>query len=126
MVRNPYRPRWLPLWRGGFWDTKRVAVEQLLWWIGQGPTLRIRWAARYACRRLRAERDDALAHEARLRKAYHLAVQAAKIASDGGGHSHWDPTMRHGAGCDLCARQSAARAERDRLLGEAIAALEDG
>ena len=49
--------------------------------------------------------------EATVAKVRALAREAAEAIVSG--HSHWDSTMRYGAGCDTCQSQ---RDERDRLL----------
>lgn len=36
------------------------------------------------------------------------------------GHSHWDRTMRHGAGCELCEEQRAVKKEIEELIAAAL------
>lgn len=46
--------------------------------------------------------------------------QAAEAALDSGlgSHAHWDHTMQHGVGCELCIQQRAAREKLRAALSE--------
>lgn len=46
------------------------------------------------------------------------AIEALKdlLAHGGWGHTHWDPTMQHGAGCNTCLAQNEARARAREFL----------
>jgi regulator of RNase E activity RraB len=53
------------------------------------------------------------------RKQIETLYKAIEILKRGwGGHLHWDPTGRNGAGCDLCKMWWDARDEVDELLKE--------
>ena len=55
----------------------------------------------------------------RLRANVKLLHDATIVLRNGmGGHGHWDHTMRHGAGCQVCIDQQKARDEADRLIGQ--------
>ncbi|MFA7218648.1 MAG: hypothetical protein WC057_08635 [Dehalococcoidales bacterium] len=52
------------------------------------------------------------------KKQIETLYKAIEILKHGwGGHLHWDPTRRHGAGCDLCKMWWDALDEVDILLG---------
>lgn len=51
------------------------------------------------------------------RKQIETLYKAIEILKHGyGGHQHWDPTRRRGAGCDLCKMWWNACDEVERLL----------
>jgi hypothetical protein len=64
------------------------------------------------------ERDDLIALLRGTGKALDEAAGAF-----GGHNSHWDSTMRHGAGCEQCHRQHAARDNARAALARLAAFL---
>lgn len=56
-----------------------------------------------------------------LQQQVKLLHDATIVLRNGmGGHRHFDFTMQHGAGCEVCIEQNKARDEADRLIALAM------
>lgn len=66
-----------------------------------------------AARRLKLQHDEIEL----LRENVRLLHDATIVLRNGvGGHNHWDPTQRRGAGCVICQMQREARQRADDLI----------